>query len=254
METVVVRGVEIGAGMPKICVPIVGVTKEEIKQAAKTMKSQPIDLVEWRGDWFEDIFSFEKVEECLKELRECLLEIPILFTFRTAKEGGEKAIDEKSYVLLNQKVAKSGYVDLIDVELFMGEQVVKEILEVAHEHGVKVVASNHDFEKTPEKEEILSRLKYMQQLDADLLKIAVMPKSKKDVLTLLMATEEMVREYAKRPVITMSMAGTGGISRLCGEVFGSALTFGAVRKASAPGQIGVDDLHTVLEILHKSFF
>lgn len=254
METVVVRGVEIGAGMPKICVPIVGITKEEIKQAAQIIKNEPVDLVEWRGDWFEDIFCFEKVEECLKELRECLLEIPILFTFRTDKEGGEKAIDKESYVLLNEKVAKSGYVDFVDVELFMGEQVLEEILEVAHEHGVKVVASNHDFEKTPEKEEILSRLKRMQQLGADLLKIAVMPNSKRDVLTLLMATEEMVTKYAKRPVITMSMAGTGGISRLCGEVFGSALTFGAVGKASAPGQIDVNDLHTVLDILHKSFF
>ncbi|HCO28623.1 MAG TPA: 3-dehydroquinate dehydratase, partial [Lachnospiraceae bacterium] len=45
METVVVRGVEIGAGMPKICVPIVGITKEEIKQAAQTIKNEPIDLV-----------------------------------------------------------------------------------------------------------------------------------------------------------------------------------------------------------------
>lgn len=252
METVVVRGVEIGAGIPKVCVPIVGTTKEEIKQAAKNVIDQPIDLVEWRGDWFEDIFNFEKVEECLKELRECLLETPILFTFRTAKEGGEKSIEEREYVLLNQAVAKSGYVDLVDVELFMGENVIKEILEVAHEHGVKVIASNHDFAKTPEKEEIINCLKEMQQWGADLLKIAVMPQSKKDVLTLLMATEEMVTNYAKKPIITMSMANTGVLSRLCGEVFGSALTFGAVGKTSAPGQIGVEDLRIALEILHKS--
>ena len=50
----------------------------------------------------------------------------------------------------------------------------------------------------------------------------------------------------------MSMAGTGVISRLCGEVFGSALTFGAAKKASAPGQMGVRDLETVLGLLHKS--
>ena len=48
----------------------------------------------------------------------------------------------------------------------------------------------------------------------------------------------MVNNYADRPIITMSMAATGVISRVCGEVFGSALTFGAVGKASAPGQIG----------------
>ena len=49
------------------------------------------------------------------------------------------------------------------------------------------------------------------------IKIAVMPQNKRDVLTLLSATEEMVTDYADRPIITMSMAGTGVISRLCGK-------------------------------------
>ena len=79
-----------------------------------------------------------------------------------------------------------------------------------------------------------------------------MPQSKKDVLTLLSATEEMASEYADRPIITMSMAGTGLISRLCGEVFGSALTFGAVGKASAPGQMNAEDLNKILTLIHKS--
>ena len=112
--------------------------------------------------------------------------------------------------------------------------------------------SNHDFDKTPSYDEILTRLKAMQSLDADIPKIAVMPTCKKDVLTLLQATNEMHETYADRPIITMSMAGTGVISRLCGEVFGSALTFGAAKKASAPGQMNVEDLHTVLTLLHKS--
>ena len=140
----------------------------------------------------------------------------------------------------------------MDVEAFTGDKVVKEIIEAAHACGVKVVASNHDFDKTPDKDDIVGRLRKMQDLGADIPKIAVMPQSKLDVLTLLSATEEMNRLYADRPIITMSMAGTGVISRLCGEVFGSALTFGAAGKASAPGQMGVNDLNTVLNLLHKS--
>ena len=58
--------------------------------------------------------------------------------------------------------------------------------------------------------------------------------------------------YADRPIITMSMSGTGVISRLTGEFFGSALTFGAAAKASAPGQIPVSELETVLSVIHKS--
>ena len=254
MNTVKVRNIEIGAGIPKICVPIVGVTREEILAAAENIKSTKADVVEWRVDWYEDIFDFTKTEATMQALREVLGEMPILFTFRTSKEGGEKAIETEAYVELNQNAAKTGLVDLVDVEAFTGDDVVKDVVETAHANGVKVIASNHDFHKTPAKEEIVSRLRKMQDLGADIPKIAVMPQNKKDVLTLLAATEEMVSEYADRPIITMSMSGTGVISRLCGEVFGSALTFGAVGKVSAPGQMGIEDLTTVLGLLHKSLF
>ena len=252
MNTVKVRNIEIGAGIPKICVPIVGVTREEILAAAENIKSTKADVVEWRVDWYEDIFDFTKTEATMQALREVLGEMPILFTFRTSKEGGEKAIETEAYVELNQNAAKTGLVDLVDVEAFTGDDVVKAVVETAHANGVKVIASNHDFHKTPAKEEIVSRLRKMQELGADIPKIAVMPQNKKDVLTLLTATEEMASEYADRPIITMSMAGTGLISRLCGEVFGSALTFGAVGKASAPGQMNASDLREILTLIDKS--
>lgn len=252
MNPVVVRNVKIGEGIPKICVPIVGVTKEDIINEAKTFESIPVDVVEWRVDWFEHVFEIEKVKEVLGELRAALRDTPLLFTFRTSKEGGEKAIEPEAYAALNKAVAETGNVDLVDVEAFTGDEVVKDIIEAVHKAGVKVVASNHDFDKTPAQADIVGRLCKMQELGADIPKIAVMPQSKKDVITLLAATEEMTREHADRPIITMSMAGTGVISRLCGEVFGSALTFGAAKKASAPGQMGVHDLETVLDLLHKS--
>ena len=151
---------------------------------------------------------------------------------------------------INIKAAQTGYVDMVDVEIFTGDDIVRRIIEGAHAAGVKVVASNHDFFKTPEKDDIVRRLCKMQEMGADIPKIAVMPQNKKDVLTLLAATEEMASIHADRPIITMSMAGTGVISRLCGEVFGSALTFGAAAKASAPGQMGVEDLKQVLTLLH----
>ena len=250
MNTIKVRDIEIGAGAPKIIVPIVGITKEEILNEAKTFDSIPVDVVEWRVDWFEHVFEFDKVEDVLKDLRTVLGNIPLLLTFRTKKEGGEKAIDTKDYKELNLRAAKTGYVDFIDVEIFTGDDVVREIIDGAHAAGVKVIASNHDFFKTPAKSDIIYRLRKMQDMGADIPKIAVMPQSRRDVLTLLCATEEMVTDYADRPIITMSMAGTGVISRLCGEVFGSSMTFGAAKKASAPGQMGVNDLNTVLDLLH----
>ena len=235
MKPVVVRNVAIGEAIPKICVPIVGKTIDEILNQAKHICEIGADVVEWRVDWFEEVNNYESVENAAKQLRDIL---------------GEIEPDE--YVELNEKIAKSGYVDLVDVEAFIGDTYVEKVVKTSHECGVKVIASNHDFRKTPPKAELISRMRKMQELGADIPKIAVMPQSTEDVLTLLSATEEMRRCYADRPVITMSMAGTGVVSRMCGEVFGSALTFGAAGKVSAPGQIDVEELRTVLGIIHKS--
>ena len=252
MNTVQVKNVTIGEGLPKIIVPIVGQTKDEIIAAAKSCAYVELDIVEWRVDWFEGVFDFDQVKDLAQALRDVLQDTPILFTFRTAKEGGEKAIEPEAYVELNQNIAKTGLVDLVDVEAFTGDDYVAQIIEVAHQNNVKVVASNHDFDKTPDQADIVSRLRKMQEQGADIPKIAVMPNNKKDVLTLLAATEEMATNYADRPIITMSMAGTGLISRLCGEVFGSAATFGAVGKVSAPGQMNAEDLNMILTLIHKS--
>ena len=179
MNTIKVRDIEIGAGAPKIIVPIVGVTKKDIIEEAKTFDSIPVDVVEWRVDWFEHVFEFDKVEEVLKELREVLGNIPILMTFRTSKEGGEKAIEPEAYAELNIKAAQTGYVDFVDVEIFTGDEIVKKIIDGVHAAGVKVVASNHDFHKTPAKSDIIYRLRKMQDMGADIPKIAVMPQNKR---------------------------------------------------------------------------
>lgn len=253
MKNVVkVRNLKLGEGIPKICVPLVGKTNEEILEEAKNLKEIKLDLVEWRIDHYENVENIEKCKEILKELREVLGETPILVTFRSKKEGGEREVSTEYYIELNKEISRTGMADLIDVELFTGDREVSEIVNFAHENEVKVVMSNHDFDKTPAKEEIVKRLCKMQELGADLPKIAVMPQTTSDVLTLLCATDEMVTKYADRPIITMSMAGLGVISRIAGETFGSALTFGAAKAASAPGQVPVKELNNVLKLMHES--
>lgn len=253
MQTVSVRNVVIGEGMPKICTPIVGTTREEIIEEVKAISALPADIVEWRVDWYEDVFDPAETLSVLRELRKIIGEMPLLMTFRTLKEGGSRDIGAEEYTDINIMAAESGLVDMIDVELFMGDDIVEKIISRAHETGVKVVVSNHDFGKTPSEENLIERLRRMQDLGADIPKIAVTPSSKKDVLTLLSATEEMVSQYADRPIITMSMGAEGAISRIAGEFFGSAVTFGSGVKASAPGQIGVRQLKTLLEDLHDIY-
>jgi 3-dehydroquinate dehydratase-1 len=252
MGTLTIKNVTIGEGTPKIIVPLVGTTEEQILQEAETIKSLKPDIIEWRVDFYEHVENLEAVSQLASKLRNSLSDTLLLFTFRSFKEGGNKEITDPYYFELLHAAIRSKQFDLVDVELFFEESEVKATVKLAKENGVYVIMCNHDFYKTPAKEEIIYRLRKMQEYGADIPKIAVMPQSVDDLIVLLDATNTMKTKYADRPFITMSMAGTGLISRLAGAVFGSSCTFGAGKEASAPGQIPVDQLRSVLEIIGKS--
>ncbi|MFQ6320789.1 type I 3-dehydroquinate dehydratase [Bacillus halotolerans] len=251
MNVLTIKGVSIGEGMPKIIVPLMGKTEKQILKEAEAVKLLDPDIVEWRVDVFEKADDSEAVIKMISKLRESLRDKLFLFTFRSHKEGGSKEMDVSSYIALLETAIRTKDIDFIDIELFSGEANVEALVSLAGENGVYVIMSNHDFQKTPAKDEIISRLRKMQELGAHIPKIAVMPKDAGNLLTLLDATYTMKTKYADRPMITMSMSGTGLVSRLSGEIFGSACTFGAGEEASAPGQIPVSELRNVLEVLHK---
>lgn len=49
-----------------------------------------------------------------------------------------------------------------------GSVLVYQLVEIAHQNGVKVIMSNHDFEKTPTSDEMMNRLEKMEVLGADI--------------------------------------------------------------------------------------
>ncbi len=251
-KEIAVRDIVIGRGMPKICIPVLGSTQEEIFAQAEHIRTFSCDMAEWRVDFFEEYKNKEARFRVMAGLREILGNMPIIATLRTKKEGGNREIGFPEYTRINLSMAKSKMVDFIDVEAFSFGEISEELIGEAQKAGVFVIASNHDFKKTPSEETIVNRLLKMQEMGADIVKIAVMPQSARDVLALMEATEEMVRIYATIPVITMSMAGLGGVSRLAGELFGSAVTFASAGTASAPGQMDAAELKKVLELLHHS--
>lgn len=270
MNTVKVRHVIIGEGIPKICIPIVAKTEKDIYNETQRIITYPADILELRIDWFEEAENINSVLRVLHGVREIIDDTPLLFTFRSFREGGAAALSLEQYCKLLIAAAEEKQADMIDVEIFFEgiphkkssqeaesadfeqkNEIIRELIRHMHRRGIIVVGSNHDFIKTPDEEEIIRRLWMMQDWDADIAKIAVMPQCEKDVLVLLSATEQMKKLSAKGPVITMSMGKQGMISRLAGEVFGSAVTFASAGRASAPGQMEARELKQVLEILHK---
>lgn len=263
-----VKGVKIGVGMPKICVPIMGDSQDEILTQAQNIPKEFVDLVEWRSDYYDQVGDTEKVIETAGLLQSILAELPLLFTCRTAKEGGKRNISFSEYEKLLCGVAQSGYVDMMDVEVFRGydtrvspkrewrvtdacNEKVRDLVENLSKK-VAVIGSYHDFEKTPSREEILRRLLFIDRMGADIPKMAVMPQEREDVLCLMEASSLADRLIVEKPIITMAMGRLGEVTRLSGENFGSSVSFGCMEQSSAPGQISVEQLRYILQVLHEN--
>ena len=81
----------------------------------------------------DDIFKEGYLEEILPAVRKTAGDTPLLFTFRTKKEGGNMAASLLQYKELVKRAICSGLVDLVDIELFSDKDTVNELIALAKE-------------------------------------------------------------------------------------------------------------------------
>ena len=241
----------IGKGRPLICVSIVEIEKDQICQVAVQAVKQGAEVLEWRMDWFAQIEQWGKTEQILSELAKICQETVLLCTFRSKSQGGEQQLSQAEYIQLMQNVAKSGYVDLLDLEV-MECANASAVIEKLHQAGQKIIGSQHYFSHTPETVQMRQELLQIQEAGADIGKLAVMPQNAMDVLRLLEATVQTKEDYPDYPLVTMAMGGLGTVSRISGQIFGSCMTFASLGKISAPGQLPLQNMTEILEKISES--
>lgn len=236
----------------KTIVPITAKTKEQaLAQAQVIANTADADLAEFRIDLLSFASDTKQVIALGHELKKILGNKSMIATIRTKNEGGQLEISDADYGKTYQAYLKNPFMDWLDVEMFRDQKVVSEIVQKAHQKKVLVVMSNHDFQKTPSQDEIEKRLLKQDQMGADVLKIAVMPKSKQDVFTLMNATFKVSQQTTK-PLLTMSMGQLGTISRVATANMGGSYSFGMIGQASAPGQIDVTKLKQILQTVQPT--
>jgi 3-dehydroquinate dehydratase-1 len=252
-KPITIHGKPLGSGrFPALCTPLVGRTHAQVlSELALVLPKQP-DLLEWRVDFFAGIGDTAAVLDLACAIRAAARNVPVLFTRRSIREGGEPIpLSEEQVVALMAAVCASGTVDVVDFEMNNDPAHVAQVRVAAHTHGVQLLLSFHNFQFTPAQDGLCQRFAQAQALGADIAKIAVMPQRLEDVLAVLAATLESSQKL-DIPLASMSMGGWGALTRLMGGVFGSALSFAVGAEASAPGQVAMEDMHTVLAILQKS--
>ena len=231
----------------RVCVPVMGKTTEEVLQQLKSVVEMEPDIIEWRGDFFETDNN-EGYLNVLKQMKDVNENIPVIFTIRTNSEGGNKKIGWNEYCDLCLFIAEKGKefnVEFVDVEVFKDDKA-NELINSLHEKGMNVIGSNHHFDKTPDKEEMVKILSTIEKSGADVCKLAVMPRDKKDVEVLIEASKE-TDEKIKAPIITMSMGELGAVTRVIPKITKTSVTFAAGVSASAPGQPGIKVVRKLLQ-------
>ena len=271
-------------GLPAVAVSLTGPSLAQAGTQARSAVDAGADVLELRVDLLEEAGALAapdlldaataaaQVLECLRGLGEAIAAdgadadagAPVLLTCRTAAEGGRARLDDASYGTLLCSVL-DGLADwaperrpvAIDVEVQRG--CLPQVCTQARGLGIDVVASFHDFEATPADEVLEEVLARMAREGADLAKIAVWPTSADDVARLLGVCARATAGAGERsglgvPVAAMSMGALGAVSRVA-PAFGSALTFAVVpdeqgqARASAPGQLPIQDVRRCLELL-----
>ena len=251
-KVITVRGRTLGGDTPVICTPLVGRTRDAVLAEATNVVARKPDVVEWRVDFFEAIGDTQAVLDAGRALRAAGGDTPVIFTRRSAKEGGTPIpLDEAGVVALYDAVGASGLVDFLDFEMGNDPAHVQRVVAAAHAQRTRVILSYHNFGYTPGQDFLVQRFLEAERLGADVAKVAVMPRDRMDVLTLLAAT---ATAHAKGgiPLISMSMGPLGAVTRMVGGLFGSSLSFAVGDAASAPGQMPIADLVAVFGAIARA--
>lgn len=229
---------------PKIIAPIVATSFADSIKDAQTIDQSDAEIVEWRLDFLTAFTDFEQLTDAGKQIKEVINGRPLIVTNRTNVEGGNREYQEREYqesyiALINANVA-----DAIDVEFSREDDVYNELLQICTDANIVLILSHHDFDETPDKNELIFLFAQMAKKKPSIVKVALTPHSREDVMTLMDATLAADNQI-DQPIISMSMGLLGKISRIAGATFGSVATFASVGDASAPGQMSVGTLKEI---------
>lgn len=239
-----VLNVDFGGTKPLFCVPLTATDPEQLLRQADVALNLRADLVEWRADFFENRTE-ASLTQAASRLRSTMAHEPILFTLRSATEGGKSELPQNARKSCIERVAEAGCVNLIDIELSNEESFVRDVIRTAHRNAARVVLSFHDFTKTPDSGFLLDTIGKMVERGGDIAKLACMPQNLHDVLRMLEVTLTARERYPATPLCTMAMSALGSVTRTAGFLYGSDMAFAVGEESSAPGQIPIADARAI---------
>ncbi|MGI5990902.1 MAG: type I 3-dehydroquinate dehydratase [Methanosarcina sp.] len=227
---------------------VAAVILENPLETSKKAAEMGADLLEIRLDLL-GIKDLEIAAETIRKIKS-KTGLPVILTNRSNTEGGKWEGKEAERIgLLTNLLSLEAGPDAVDIELSAGRETRDQIIKAAKTCGKTVIISSHNFLKTPAFQEMKTTFEEAFLAGADIVKLAIMPHSMRDVLNLLRATLD-ARE-AGGAVCAIAMGKLGKHTRVIAPFYGSVLTYASVEGTvpAAPGQFQVDEVKKIMELL-----
>lgn len=246
-----IGGLALSADEPRVCIPVMGKSLEELAASAERAAQAQADVIELRMDSVDAMPDAGAAIEACRRVRAHAQSIPLLFTLRTARDGGNGSADAEAYEALLREVCRQKAADAVDCELSAGEEAFVRIAGYAHDADMIVVGSSHEFGEIGDMEKAAYWLRKQQRLGADVCKAAVMTRTRAEAMH---AAYVLTRtgETLDRPMIGIAMGPAGVVTRICAQCMGSCITFATAGEASAPGQIDAKELRGALKTVRSA--
>jgi 3-dehydroquinate dehydratase-1 len=213
----------------KIAIPIFQENCRDVIEVANDCIEKGADVLEFRIDGLKNP-NIDEIKSTIEEIN-----FPMIATNRINSEGGSfNGTEEERFNILYECC---DLVEYVDIELQSSDDYIEKI----HNTGVKTIVSYHDFEKTPDLNEITYIVDKEHQL-GDIAKVAFMPQNLEDTLTIL-----AVLSHCK-DTIAISMGDLGSYTRVMASKFDSPITFAAGTDVTAPGQIDIETMKALLNM------
>jgi len=197
--------------------PVAGIVDSPAAlSAALELPAGALDYLEWRAD-------------CLPaglQIPPC--RFPWILTVRHPLEGGKRNLSATQRRQIFAALLPAAWAVDIEIRSFAS---LAGTMDSARSRNIRVVASFHDFKKTPATGKLRDLAARARDAGADIFKVATRTESPADICRLL-----DLFQSSSLPLAVMGMGTLGFGSRILFARCGSALNYGWLHRPNVPGQ------------------
>ena len=238
----------------ELCYPILENDKVLFMDKIVSLEKEKNSLLELRIDYLlEGGVNIDEIVMMINYIHVDLTSKRVIVTIRTEDEGGRAKIDAETYFNYVKKIYLNTSAEYVDIEYALYQKNANKFDKLFKNNFKKVILSTHIFNGALSKDDYEMLFYNMTKPYIDIVKCAVMVKTKKELFDFMMVARKCSKNL-KKGCIFIAMGEIGGLSRLWPEFTNTNVVFLTAygENASKIGQFTYENFVKYRKLLEKN--